>query len=395
MRAIRVLVVDDSVVARRMISDVLDAEPGIEVAGTANNGRVAIAKVDELAPDLVTLDVTMPEMDGLCALREIRRRHPRLPVVMFSSLTGSGAAETVEALSLGASDYVTKPSNAQSIAAAMEVIRGELIPKVRALCRTASGFWASKVAGPPPAVPFGTGGIPKTEPRVVTTRVGRPGTLARPGQAAAGRDSSPAPRIDAVVIGSSTGGPKALTALWSALPGDLPVPVLIVQHMPPLFTPILADRLTRLGRMPVLEAHDGVVLRPGIAVLAPGDRHMVLDEAVLTGRVRLTQDPPVHSCRPAVDPLFTSAAHVFGASLLAVVLTGMGTDGTDGSARVVAAGGRVIAQDEATSAVWGMPGSVVNAGLADMVLPVEEIAAEIVQRVAHRRAMPTSEARAG
>ncbi len=349
MPKIRVLVVDDSAVIRRIVSDVLVEDPEIEVAGVAPNGRIALQRLAQLNPDLVTLDIEMPEMDGLEALVEIRKTHPRLPVIMFSTLTTRGGEATLDALAKGASDYLAKPSNTGSMSTAIERLRSDLIPKVKALCAR-------------------------------TLRSGvRPAVVAP----AAPRLRQPLPtsaRIDAIAIAVSTGGPNALQQLLPALPGDLPVPLFIVQHMPPVFTKLLADRLCGLSQLSVREATDGAVARPGTAWIAPGDHHMVVRLEKGTPVIRLNQDAPENSCRPAADPLFRSVAAAFGGAVLGVVLTGMGQDGFRGSQTLVAAGARVIAQDEATSVVWGMPGFVAGASLADKVLPLGEIAGEIARR---------------
>ena len=363
MPKIRVLVVDDAVVVRRMVSDILAEDPDIEVVGTAANGRIGVQKLTQVNPDLVTLDVEMPEMDGLQALAAIRKTHPDLPVIMFSTLTERGAHETMEALSLGASDYVTKPANVGSVGLAQQRIREELIPKVKALCarRLPTG-------GPAPAVSRPSGRA--TTPTPVTP-------VARP-MAPGGAPSLP----DVVAIGVSTGGPNALAALLPQLPGSLPVPIVLVQHMPPMFTRLLAERLDAQSALKVVEAAGGETLTPGVVYVAPGNYHMVLQRhgnAVVTV---LNQLPPENSCRPAVDPLFRSVAQIYGPRALAVVLTGMGQDGLRGSEDIRAAGGRVLAQDEASSVVWGMPGFVAKAGLADRILPLGEIARELTRRCA-------------
>jgi two-component system chemotaxis response regulator CheB len=343
----RILVVDDSVVARRVISDVLAAEDDLEVVGTAPNGRIALAKIPRLKPDLVTLDVEMPELDGIETLAEIRAAYPKVRVIMVSNLTSHGASVTVESLFLGASDYVTKAVQSSSAEEASRYLRGQLIPKVRALAP--AGSVARKKAFPP-----------------------SPRPPARKG---------PAPAIEMVLIGSSTGGPNALAAVLEGLPADFPVPVLIVQHMPANFTTYLAQRLDSTGNLRVREAGGGERVVPGTIWVARGNLH--LETTVTPSGIELitTDGPPVNSCRPSVDVLFRAAAKQFGSSTLAVVLTGMGQDGLDGCRAIRAAGGQVIAQDKATSVVWGMPGQVSDAGLADVVLPVSEIGREIVRRV--------------
>ena len=306
---VRVLVVDDSVVIRKVVTEVLSADPGIEVVGTAPNGKIALAKIAQLKPDLVTLDVEMPIMDGLETLRALRGSGQRLPVIMFSTLTERGASATMDALLLGANDYVTKPANVGSMQAAVKAVSAELLPRVKALCARAV----------PAAVPATTRLTREERPR------------------AAGVPS----RVDLVVIGISTGGPNALAEMLPGLPASLPVPVLVVQHMPATFTRHLADRLHRVSSLKVAEAQGGEVLRPGEVWVAPGGRHLVVHQDARGTVLRTNQDAPENSCRPAADVLFRSAAAAYGPNLLAVVMTGMGYDGRRGAAVVKAAGGRV------------------------------------------------------
>jgi two-component system, chemotaxis family, protein-glutamate methylesterase/glutaminase len=351
MRKIRVMVVDDAVVVRRIVTDVLAADPDIEVVGTAPNGRLALGKLAQLEPDLITLDIEMPEMDGLETLVELRKTHPRLPVIMFSTMTERGASATLEALARGATDYVTKPAGAGSVALAKERIRAELIPKIRAL--------ASRPALPPrPPVPV----------------------AARPLRAAPSPHKPLPLRMDVLVIGVSTGGPNALAELIPALPEDFPLPIAIVQHMPPVFTKFLADRLAATSKLTVREGQEGGLMEPGTVWVAPGNYHMILRRDDGRVRVSLNQEPQENSCRPAVDPLFRSAVEQFGNRTLGLILTGMGQDGLIGAGAIRNAGGQMLAQDEATSVVWGMPGAVASAGLADQVLPLDQIAAELVHR---------------
>lgn len=351
MSKIRVLIVDDAVVFRRTVADELAADPAIEVVGTAANGRIALAKLPQLSPDLVILDVEMPELDGLATLREIRKTYPKLPVIMFSARTERGAEATLDALALGATDYFAKPTGG-NLDASLKVLREELIPEIKALCLRPT----SPAAAKSPVVNY-------------------PG----PGNR----------RIDVVAIATSTGGPNALADLFAALPADFPVPIVAVQHMPPMFTRLLAERLSARSAIKVEEGRAGGPLRPGHAWIAPGDYHMIVTREGSESRVSLHQDPPENSCRPAADVLFRSVAWHFGPATLGVVLTGMGQDGLRGCEAIREAGGQVIAQDEATSVVWGMPGFVVKAGLTDRVLPLALIAPEIVRRVrAGRGAAP-------
>jgi len=353
---IRVLIVDDAVVIRRIVSDVLAGDPGIEVAGAAANGKIALAKIPQVNPDLVTMDVEMPEMDGLAALAEIRKLYPRLPVVMFSTLTSRGASAALDALAAGANDYVTKPSNVGNVQEAMQRIREELIPKIKGLCRkhTDPVTAANSIHVSPP-----------------TTR--------------ALSAMKPSGRVEVVVIGISTGGPNALAEVIQALPRDLPVPVLVVQHMPPVFTRVLAERLNQKSQVSVKEAQDSEEVLPSTVYIAPGDYHMTLQHKMSRLLIGLNQGMPENSCRPAVDVLFRSAAAVLGGSVLGVVMTGMGQDGLRGSEAIREAGGCVIAQDEATSVVWGMPGFVAKAALAAQLVPLPQIALAIARRVMEHR----------
>jgi two-component system chemotaxis response regulator CheB len=365
MRKIRVLVVDDSVVVRRLISDVLVADPAIEVAGIAATGRIALTKIPQLNPDLVTLDVEMPDLDGLGTLREIRKAYPKLPVIMFSTLTERGAAATVDALTCGANDYVTKPANVGSVTAAMEQVTHALIPKIKALC-------GACLQGAPLAAPS----------RAFTPVNGAPRALVAPAVVTFASPSLVEQRVEVLAIATSTGGPNALAALLPALPGNLPVPVVIVQHMPPMFTRLLAEHLTAKCAFGVSEAVSGEKLYANHAWIAPGDHHMIVAQNSPAGVVvRTHQGPPENSCRPAADVLFRSVADVFGARALAVVLTGMGQDGMRGSESIRSKGGRVLAQDEASSVVWGMAGAVARAGLADGVWPLDQLGALILRRL--------------
>jgi two-component system, chemotaxis family, protein-glutamate methylesterase/glutaminase len=348
----RILIVDDSAVIRKVLTSLLSSDPEIFVAGTAGNGFQALARIPETKPDLVTLDIEMPGMNGLETLVEIRKLYPKLPVIMFSTLTERGATATLDALARGASDYVTKPSHSESSNTSRERVREELIRKIKALCLVRT---------------------PQLPPQVRPT----------PTSASA----RPQARIDVVAIGTSTGGPNALTMLISQLPADFPVPVVIVQHMPALFTRLLAERLNTLSRLEVREGKEGEKLRRGQVWIAPGDHHMTVVRKGTECVLGLNRDPQENSCRPAVDVLFRSVAQSYGANVLAVVLTGMGADGTRGSSNIREAGGEVIVQDEASSVVWGMPGNVVAASLADCVYPLGGIAPEVVRRVSMRRAL--------
>jgi two-component system chemotaxis response regulator CheB len=310
----------------------------------------------QVHPDLVILDIEMPEMDGLTTLTHLHRDYPRTPVIMFSSLTELGAAATLEALSRGASDYFAKPGGSGGLEASRLVIRNELIPAIRAI--------------------HDAGRI-KTDSRCQT--------IPRSINSEPIRTSAAASRIDVVAIGASTGGPNALAEVFTALPADFPVPVVVVQHMPPVFTQALAERLSRISNIRTCEAHSGTELEPGSAWIAPGDNHLTIVRDGARVRTKVHQESHENACRPSVDPLLRSVADVYGPNCLAVILTGMGQDGLRGCTAIRKVGGQILAQDEATSVVWGMPGVVARAGLADRVLPLSMIAGEILRRVRQRR----------
>lgn len=367
----RILVVDDSVVVRRILGDAIGADPDLVVVGSAQNGRVALEKIEALRPDLVVLDVEMPEMDGLETLSVIRARWLRLPVVMFSTLTERGAQTTIEALCRGASDYAAKPSQMGSPDAARKHLAETLIPKLRALVGLAGSRDAAVLPVPAPAsvAPSATLSTPRAAS--AAARVAAPTRSGPP---------------EVVAIGVSTGGPNALADVLPRIPKGFALPVVLVQHMPPSFTRLLAERLDEKCAVRVLEATHGLTLQPGHVYVAPGNHHMRVERRGASVALVLDQDPPENSCRPAVDPLFRSVAQVYGGRALAVVLTGMGHDGQRGCVDLRAAGAQIVAQDQATSVVWGMPGAVVAAGLADAVVPLAAVADEIVRRCGTPRA---------
>ena len=346
----RILIVDDSAVIRSLLRTVVCADPTLEVAGTAADGVTALHAIESLRPDLVLLDVEMPNMDGLATLRTLRAREYRMPVVMVSSVTQRGARVTIDALACGASDYVTKPSNQVDRETALRVLAQDLLPTIQAL--TVSAVAQSRC----PPVP-----MDRTESVKIS--------LTPP---------------SVVVVGVSTGGPAALDVLLSAIPQGFPLPVLVVQHMPELFTGPLAERLRQRCSVRVREAAEGAPVIPGVIYIARGNWHMEVLAATRAGlppTLHLHQGPPENHCRPAVDVLFRSAAALFGPATLAIVLTGMGSDGLAACRIIHALGGTVLAQDQSTSAVWGMPGSVIQAGLAQRVLPLPSIAPEILRIV--------------
>lgn len=356
MGKLRILVVDDSVVVRRMLTEMLSSDPDLEVAATASNGKIALARIPQINPDAIILDVEMPEMNGLETLAGIRRTYLTVPVIMFSTITARGASATLDALALGATDYVTKPSSRTGAAGRLELARADLIEKIKTHCAIAANAaraaWSETVAAPAPS-------------------------LAREPQFG----NEPPRNADVVAIGVSTGGPNALAEVIPLLSANFGAPVLIVQHMPPLFTKMLAERLALRSHIPVTEASSGDLVVPGRVLIAPGDFHIVVERHDNKYFVKTHQAPPENSCRPAVDVLFRSVAEIYGTSALAVVMTGMGQDGLRGSEMIRARGGQVIAQDEASSVVWGMPGFVAKAGLASCTVPLSSIADEIMLRI--------------
>ena len=344
----RVLIVDDAVVVRKTLSDAISRDASFEVVGTACNGRFALTKYPLLKPDIVLLDIEMPEMDGLETVRQLRKIDRRVPIIMFSTLTEHGASATLEALSLGATDYVTKPSNTD-MAGTMETVTNELIPRIRALCHLPDARMPSI-------------------PTVTMTPAVR--TLQKP------RAALP---VHLVAIGVSTGGPDALARLLPTLPSNLPVPIVIAQHMPPIFTTMLAARLAAKCALDVRECKSGEPLSPGCVYIAPGDFHMILSDEGGVVCLRTNQSAKENYCRPSVDVLFRSAAQVYGGRTLAVILTGMGQDGVKGCEVLANLGARIVVQDEASSVVWGMPGFVARNGLADKIVPLDQIGLEIVR----------------
>ena len=358
----RILIVDDSAVMRSLLRAVVCADAGLEVAGTAADGESALSAIETQHPDLVLLDVEMPVMDGLDTLRKMSARGHRIPVIMCSSLTQRGAKVTIEALACGASDYVAKPAGQSSREEAMRTLSLDLLPKIHALtglpqaasCGTARTFLPAAMALLPKATPISS--IPTV-----------------------------------LVIGVSTGGPAALDILLPNLPANFPLPVMIVQHMPELFTKLLAERLNSRCPLRVREAVEGDPVLAGSIYIARGNWHMEVQAGAQIGfpaTLHLSQGALENHCRPAVDALFRSAAAVYGSGVLAVVLTGMGTDGMIGARLIREHGGSVLAQDQASSTVWGMPGAVTTAGLAHKVIPLNFMASEILRLASRTHAEP-------
>jgi two-component system, chemotaxis family, protein-glutamate methylesterase/glutaminase len=356
----RVLVVDDSTLFRKIVRDAIADEPGVEVVGTAVNGMMALEKIEQLKPDVVTLDLEMPEIDGLEVLRRLQRMPSPPRVLMLSSFTIEGASLTTQALRLGAFDFIRKP-NAASLEANCTQLRAEIGPKLRlvaaALQRTTdAGERTSSASCPLPA------------------NTGPAGRIA----------TAPAPEI--IAIGVSTGGPAALAMLLPKLPADLPTPIVIVQHMPPIFTKSMADDLDRMCKLRVREAAGGERLTAGHVYIAPGGRQMKVVRGGYGSELCVTDEPPEKNCRPSVDYLFRSLAHLYGDKVLAIILTGMGDDGALGCKLLKRNGATIIAQNEATCVVYGMPRQIVDLGLADAVLSLDGMHSLIVDR-ARREAL--------
>jgi two-component system chemotaxis response regulator CheB len=357
------MVVDDSVVIRGLIGRWLESEPDMVVAASLRTGLDAVNQVERVNPDVVVLDIEMPDLDGISALPLLLTKKPNLIIIMASTLTRRNAEISFKALALGASDYIPKPESTREAGAA-EIFRHDLIEKIRHL--------GAKVRRARPASPSLPPAPAPDRPReLLRQRVAQPQLMRR-------AFSTQAPR--ALLIGSSTGGPQALMALVAELrPVIDRFPVLITQHMPPTFTTILAEHLARSSRRPAHEAVDGEIVKAGQIYLAPGGRHMRVARHGANAVIALDDGPAVNFCKPAVDPLFTSAIDVWQGGVLALVLTGMGSDGMRGGKEIVAAGGSVIAQDEASSVVWGMPGAAANAGICAAVMPLDRIAAKLVR----------------
>jgi two-component system chemotaxis response regulator CheB len=349
MPTTRLLIVDDSAVIRRDLAAVLAREPGLAVVGAASSGRVALMKIPLLHPDVVVLDIELPDLDALETLATIRQEWPKLPIIILNVPTIPGTAATVDALTLGASGYAMKPEAAVPSPDALAALAAEVVTRIEQCCP----------------------GFSRDQPSV---------RKAPRGSAAHGLK-----RIDVVAIGVSTGGPQALMEVLPMFTPDFPVPILIVQHMPPVFTRLLAERLAAKSRIPVGEAMLYQTLAPGHAWIAPGDFHMSVERDGEDIRIVTDRRAPENSCRPAADVLFRSVAQVYGPHVLAVVMTGMGQDGFRGCEQVRASGGQVIVQDEASSVVWGMPGIVFKAGLADRVVPLKGLGTQIVERVWRHR----------
>lgn len=366
---LRTLVADDSVVFRKVLSEALASLPEVEVVGTASNGRQALQRVRDLRPDLLTLDMEMPEMDGLAVLDALRQSGDAASVIVVSALTRKGGTLTMRALEKGAFDFITKPDTATA-ALGREAIVREIGPRVRALSNRQEirNILRGRPAVPPPVPLGGSGAKPGNAVlNGITGRMNQLTTCVRP---------------EMVLIGVSTGGPNALAKLLPAIPGNIGVPFLVVQHMPPMFTQSLADSLASKCALQVREAASGDVVKPNTVYIAPGGRQMRLHPGGDGSKVlQITDDPPENNCRPAADYLFRSAASHYPGRSMAVILTGMGNDGTLGLRLLKRNGCQVIAQDEASCVVYGMPKAAVEARVVDWVLPLEAIASRIVTTV--------------
>ena len=357
-RRLRCLVVDDSALYRKIVRDVLATAPGVEIVGCAADGQRAVDQIVSLKPDLVTLDLEMPRLDGIGVLRQMKERGIEVPAIMVSAFTASGAKSTTEALGLGAFDFILKPTTS-SLDESILQLRRDLLPKVKAV-----------------------GLRPAATPHAAPARPARP---ARPAaKQPLGKPRLPNVRPEIIAIGISTGGPQALTQLLPKLPADFRTPIVIVQHMPPMFTKSLAEDLDRRCKLKVSEATQGQPVRPGEVLIAPGGKHMRVAKLASGAVVQLTDDPPERNCKPAADFLFRSVASCYGPRALAAVLTGMGDDGALGARQIKQAGGMVVAQDEATCVVYGMPKAVVDEGLADAVLPLGKVAEHLTAAAAGR-----------
>lgn len=362
---LRVMVVDDSAVIRGLISRWIEAEPDMVVAASLRTGREAVEHVERVDPDVAVLDIEMPDLDGISALPQMLAKRRDLVVIMASTLTRRNAEISFKALSLGAADYIPKPESAREIAAA-ETFRRDLIQKIRHLGGRRRG---ARAAPHSPTLVPAPGAVTVAKPAV--RPLAQSQLMRRPFSAAP-------PRV--LTIGSSTGGPQALMALVATIgPVIDRFPVLITQHMPPTFTTILAEHLARASARPAHEAVDGEAVKAGQIYVAPGGKHMRVARHGAEVVIALDDGPQINFCKPAVDPLFQSAVGIWQNGVMAVVLTGMGSDGMRGGKDVVAAGGNIIAQDEATSVVWGMPGAAAHAGICAAVLPLGQIGPKLVR----------------
>ena len=368
---IRVLVVDDTAIYRKVVSNVLVDAPGIEVVGTAPNGKIALQKIERLKPDILTLDLEMPEMDGLEVLRQLKAQNSPVGAIMLSAFTADGADTTVRALELGAFDFVLKPTSG-GIEESNAILKRELCPKINAFA--GAGCTRGILSGKPSST---TTPDRATAVSASDDNTKLPDIVQRMTGIAIGAAGKP----EVVVLGISTGGPQSLTQMLPKLPADLSIPILIVQHMPPMFTKSLADDLNKKCALSVSEGHNGQLVQPGHIIIAPGGKQMKIRKFQENIIISITDDPPENSCKPAVDYLFRSVAHTFGGRALGVIMTGMGNDGTLGCRLLKRNGAPILTQDEATCVVYGMPKQPADEGLADVIAPLDRIADEITRLV--------------
>jgi two-component system, chemotaxis family, protein-glutamate methylesterase/glutaminase len=372
-KKLRVLVVDDTIVYRKAVSDIIEEIPGVELAGVAHNGKIALAKIQSLKPDILTLDIEMPEMNGIEVLAELQRNHPGIGAIMLSTLTAEGSDMTMRALELGAFDFILKPQSKNQLEGKKE-IRAALEPILKAFAKSKNGpsllSRGRTTASPSPSLR----GKPLEQP-AAGTRVFKP-LIAKP--TSAGRGKS-----EIVAIGISTGGPNALNQMLPKLPGNLGVPVLIVQHMPPVFTKSLAASLDKKCALTVKEAVNGENILPNVVYIAPGGKQMKLVAGTdgQNRRIKITDDPPENSCKPSADYLFRSVADYYVGRATAVIMTGMGSDGTLGLSALKNKSAFIIGQDEASCIVYGMPKAPAELGYLDIVVPLGKIAEEIVNSI--------------
>ncbi|EPY02621.1 protein-glutamate methylesterase/protein-glutamine glutaminase [Magnetospirillum fulvum] len=368
------MLVDDSAVVRGLVTRILESEPDIEIAASVGNGQMALSTLERVSVDVVLLDIEMPVMDGLTALPKLLQADPGLKIIMQSTLTMKGASVSLRALEMGAADYIAKPTATRELAGGVD-FRSELLGKIRAL-----GQARRRNANRPPR-PAATGAATAPRPAVAMAPARVP---LHPSSTVTLR-TAPVESFDVIAIGSSTGGPQALFTLLGAMrAGTVTQPILITQHMPATFTTILAEHISRVSGWEAREGQDGEAVRSGRVYIAPGDFHMVVEVRGTEKIVRLNKNPPENFCRPSVDPMLRSIAAAYGRRVMTCILTGMGSDGLKGGQAVVASGGTVIAQDEPSSVVWGMPGAVATAGVCSAVLPLPEIAPWIMKQAARR-----------
>ena len=368
MKPLRALVVDDTIVYRKIIGDVLKEMPGVEVVGVAHNGKIALSKIATLKPDLITLDIEMPEMNGIQVLESLQGQTDAPAVIMLSTLTHEGGEMTIKALELGAFDFLPKPEGGK-MAENLQAVRDALTPIIDALKRKKATSDRIRERIRPGSTPA----RPAAMPRRPKSPAPRPAAAPRPRTG----------KSEIVGIGISTGGPNALTRMIPMLPADFKAPILIVQHMPPMFTASLANSLNNKSALEVKEAQDGDTIRPGQVLIAPGGKQMKIVAGAdgLTRKIKITDDPPENSCKPSVDYLFRSIAQHYVGRSTGVIMTGMGNDGSQGLAQMKQNGGFVIAQDEATCTVFGMPKETIENGIADVIAPLDNIAGEIMKTV--------------